>query len=282
MQAEKEIFFYAPDLEVPPAPPPESFNEELNDLDLSDWLVGQFCFEEISSSLPLGDFRPIDTTPSLFMYSTDSGRDIAPSQYSSSNDFMSDYSVNAPSSQVTQEYHITPEPDFNSPVIVSEPPQLTGSFPSTPLNFSISDPSDFFFCVSDYGGELSNAIDQSPIPDISENDPVYVTPDDLTHSGPARADSKGKVFKCPYCPLSSARKHNLKTHIATHKKLKPYMCNICKRCFGRKHDVRRHIEVKHEDHRSWLSTHLDTLIISVSTNGAPTDDMVDHAQMPGA
>ncbi|KAH9969914.1 hypothetical protein BC827DRAFT_1163965 [Russula dissimulans] len=241
-------------------------------LDLGDWLVEQFDFEGIFSALPLGDI-PVDTTPSLYMYSTDSGRDIAPSQYSSSNDFMSDYSVNAPSSQVTQEYYITPEPDLNGPVIVSELPQLTGSFPSTPPNFSISDPSDFFFRVSDYGGELSNALNQYPIPDISENDPVYVTPDDLTHSGSARADSNGQVYKCPHCPLSCARKHNLKTHITTHKKLKPFMCNICKRCFGRKHDVRRHIEVRHEDQRSCLSTHLDTFVISVSANGAPTDDM---------
>jgi hypothetical protein len=115
---------------------------------------------------------------------------------------MSDYSISAPSSQVTQESYTTP--DFNGPVISFEPPQLTGSFPSTPPHFAISDPSPLFFRVSDSADELSNALNQSPIPDLSADAPVYVTPDDLTHSAPARVDSKGKVFQCPHCPLCKA------------------------------------------------------------------------------
>jgi len=71
--------------------------------------------------------------------------------------------------------------------------------------------------------------------------------------------------------LRQSANPNLPAPAQKKKKLKLYMCNICKHRFSHRHEVRRHIEIFHGDHESALSTHLNSLIISVPVTqaGAP-------------
>jgi len=201
MLTPNEIPFFAPPLPVEvDAPPPELFDKEVNELDVGDWLGPLDQYQEFFSALH--DTYPVVTAPSSFTYSTDSDHEFAPSQYSSSNGFMSEYSAIDPSSQAMQDLNITLD-NANSSDIFFGSPQPAGALPSPPFIDGIPDPAQLFLEVSDFPGDLPYAPNPSASPDLSTNVPIYVTPDALTQtqSAPARANwkSKSKPHKCVYC-----------------------------------------------------------------------------------
>lgn len=58
-------------------------------------------------------------------------------------------------------------------------------------------------------------------------------------------DGNGSVhrFKCPFCPQSYTRSHNLKSHLLTHSQERPYTCPTCSSKFRRLHDLKRHLKL---------------------------------------
>jgi hypothetical protein len=64
-------------------------------------------------------------------------------------------------------------------------------------------------------------------------------------SPPAEHDGHGTIhrFRCPFCPQSYTRSHNLKSHLLTHSQERPYTCPTCSSKFRRLHDLKRHLKL---------------------------------------
>jgi len=211
--------FFAPPPQHTDAPSPESFDQEVAELDL-DLLFEQFDF------LPtFYDTIPVISDPSALTYSTDSVQEVTSSHYSS--DFtQSDYPI---SSEIESYYSLnnglSAEAQFDSTSDLS--PNFVGI---SPEDSSISAPVPFSVPL------LSTAM-QPPTSVVPAPLPVHVTPDSEAHT---MAPAPDRQFKCPLCPRTSKRRHNLKTHIGTHYKLKPFECSTCGCRFSRKNDLDRH------------------------------------------
>ncbi|KAN0118538.1 hypothetical protein V8E52_004961 [Russula decolorans] len=218
--------FFAPPPQHTEAPPPELFDQDVAELDLS------FPFEKFDDFLPIFyDSISVISTPPALTYSTDScySSDLTQSDYSIPSEIESYY---------PSENGLYGTNDSIHPAVSSNDP------PSIPLH---SDEAQFDFVTSDLNPnfigispeDLSTAMKLPPTPL-----PVHVTPGSEAQMAPA----SDRPFK------SSKRKYNLKTHIGTHNKLKPFKCSICGGRFSRKNDLDRH--------RSNPSTHQKQMTMS--------------------
>ncbi|KAF8490812.1 hypothetical protein F5888DRAFT_1909823 [Russula emetica] len=235
--------FFAPPPQHTDAPSPESFDQEVAELDL-DLLFEQFDF------LPtFYDTIPVISDPSALTYSTESVQEVTSSHYSS--DFtQSDYPV---PSEIENHYSsnngLSGTHDFiDSDVFSNGPPSTQPLHPAeAQFDSGTSDLSPNFVGISPEDSSISAPVPfsvpllstamQPPTSVVPAPLPVHVTPDSEAHT---MAPAPDRQFKCPLCPRTSKRRHNLKTHIGTHYKLKPFECSTCGCRFSRKNDLDRH------------------------------------------
>jgi NAD-dependent dihydropyrimidine dehydrogenase PreA subunit len=226
--AMKADLFFAPDPQLAVAPPPEIFDQEVdNDKEVEEFDL-ELSFKEFDDFFAtVCDTIPVVPTPSVVTHSTESAYEVS-SQYSS--DFtLSEYSI---------------------PSEIESRDSVNDGLYSTHASVYSSALSDFTQSIPAPSPAKAVAVQEST---VALSAAVHVVP------GEARkAHGPVKPFKCPHCRfcesecqdfiigsfllLASARKHNLKTHIATHNKeqSKCFACSTCGRGFTRKHDLRRH------------------------------------------
>ena len=69
----------------------------------------------------------------------------------------------------------------------------------------------------------------------------YNFPQNLLHEA-ALAATRIHQFTCPDCGRQFSRMYNLKSHIKTHKDIRPFQCPHCELAFSRNHDLTRHVK----------------------------------------
>lgn len=206
--------FFAPAPQLADAPSPDTFDLEVdNNKEVEDFDL-ELSFKQIDDVFAtFRDTIPVAPTPTLVTDSTE-----ASSQYSC--DFTpSDYSILS---------------EIESRGSVNDGPYSTHA--------------------SVYSAAFSNSLLPIPPPSPAKAVPVQesasVAFSAAVHVVPDEAYGPVKPFKCPLCPFSSRRQHNLNTHIGTHSKSKPFQCKTCGRSFSRKHDRRRHCATIHGEQMS--------------------------------
>jgi hypothetical protein len=280
-----DLPFFAP-LPEADAPPPESFDNEFAELEFEGPVQLPIQLED-----PFSTFRgntPVFPSPSVFSHSTESGYDLAASEYSygyAPSNYSMPLDIAFHNVRVSSEYGgVDPLHDPFPPASYDLP--SFGPLPPTP---SPSPPLRMAKAQSDYGpskprqshfgispDNLSLPRQQPPTPTIPAVLPVQAS-DKQSHMGP------NKAHQCPNCGrgkqhslkvsnrLSAffpafARAFNLKTHMDTHnpERLKQYICphSSCKRPFSRKHDLQRHRTAIHRDQASASSVYSDSSRVS--------------------
>lgn len=264
-----DLPFFAP-LPQADAPPPESFDSEFAELEFEGPIQLPVHPED-----PFSTFRgntPVFTSPSVFTHSTESGYDLAASEYSYGGYPASNYSMPLDIAfhnvRVSSEYGgvNTLHDPLYQPAFNDLP--SFGALPPTP---SPSPPIRMAKAQSDYGppqsrqshfgiapDNLSLPRQQPSTPTVPAVLPVHAS-DKQTHTG-------SKAHQCPNCGRAFARAFNLKTHMDTHnpERVKQYICphSSCKRPFSRKHDLQRHRTAIHRDQASTSSVYSDSSRVS--------------------
>jgi hypothetical protein len=282
--AKQDLQFFPP-LPQADAPPPESFDNEFEGLEFE----GLVQLPED----PFSSFRgntPVFTSPSVFTHSTESGYDLAASEYSygyPQSNYSMPLEIAFHNVRVSSEYggvDSLQNPTYSSPF---NDLSSFGPLPPTP---SPSPPLRMAKAQSDYGPSkshqshfgvspenLSLPRGQPSTPTVPPVLPVQAL-DKHSPTGP------GKAHQCPNCNrckifllgqrplfisvffLAFARAFNLKTHLDTHdpERVKQYVCphSSCKRPFSRKHDLQRHRTAIHRDQASASSVYSDSSRVS--------------------
>ncbi|KAI9445070.1 hypothetical protein H4582DRAFT_1805696 [Lactarius indigo] len=251
-----ELPFFAPLPQVD-APPPESFDNEFSELEFDGPVQLPIQLED--SFTNLRGSPPVFTSPSAFSHSTESGYDIAASEYSFVGYPASNYSM--PLDMAFHNVRVSSEyggVDTMHDSIYSSAFHHS-SFGPLPPSPSPSPPVRVAKALSDYGPSkprqphfgISPDNLSLPRPHPTPAVPTILsvqTPDAQTNTGPNRA------HQCPNCNRAFARAFNLKTHMDTHnpERSKPFICphSSCKRSFSRKHDLQRHRTAIHRDQAS--------------------------------
>ncbi|KAI9168104.1 hypothetical protein H9P43_007475 [Blastocladiella emersonii ATCC 22665] len=71
---------------------------------------------------------------------------------------------------------------------------------------------------------------------------------------PASPATAAKSYTCDECGAAFARLQNLKSHVLTHRNLRPFACDVCQQSFSRQHDLKRHQRL-HTGARPYTCTH---------------------------
>jgi hypothetical protein len=283
--AKPDLPFFPP-LPQADAPPPESFDTEFEGLEFEGVQLPEDPFSQFRGN------TPVFISPSVFTHSTESGYDLAASEYSLGY-AHSNYSM--PLDIAFQNVRVSSEYGGVNPLQNSAyPPQAAfndlSSFGPLPPTPSPSPPLRMGKAQSDYGpsksrqphfgvspDNLSLHRQQPTTPTVPPVLPVQVS-DKQSHAGHGKAHqcpncNRGKIIeKISHYPLSFfffaafARAFNLKTHLETHnpERVKQYVCphSSCKRPFSRKHDLQRHRTAIHRDQASTSSVYSDSSRVS--------------------
>jgi|SRR6267142_2568144 len=281
-----DLPFFAPLPTQADAPPPESFDNEFAELEF-EGPVQLPILED-----PFSTFRgntPVFASPSVFSHSTESGYDLAASEYSyryAQSTYSMPLDIAFHNVRVSSEYGgVDTLHDPLYPPAFNDLPSF-GPLPPTP---SPSPPLRVSKAQSDYGPSKSRQSHFGISPDnLSLHRPQPSTPtvpavlpvqasDKQTHTGSNRAHqclncgrgkchSLGNGLTVSVVLPAFARAFNLKTHMDTHnpERVKQYVCphSSCKRPFSRKHDLQRHRTAIHRDQTSASSAYSDSSRIS--------------------
>ncbi|KAI0283402.1 hypothetical protein BGY98DRAFT_952249 [Russula aff. rugulosa BPL654] len=252
-EAAKPDLPFFPPLPQADAPPPESFDTEFEGLEFEGVELPEDSFLQFRGN------TPVFISPSVFTHSTESGYELAASEYSYGyphSNYSMPLDIAFQNVRVSSEYggvdtlQNPAYPPFND----------LSSFGALPPTPSPSPPLRMGKAQSDYGpsksrqphfgvapDNLSLSRQQPATPTVPPVPPVQVS-DKQSHAG------HGKAHQCPNCSRAFARAFNLKTHMDTHnpERVKQYVCphSSCKRPFSRKHDLQRHRTAIHRDQSS--------------------------------
>jgi hypothetical protein len=211
--AKAELPFFAP-LPQADAPSAESFDDEIEELDF-DGPVPLPILENTFSTFR--DSTPVFTSPSIFTHSTESGCDVAASEYSYVGYHPpSNYSV--PLDMAFQGVRVSSEyggvDTMHDPIYSS--PYDFGALPPSP---SASPPLRMAKAQSDYGPSKPRnthfgispenlSLPQAAPPSVPALLPVPVASDTLRHSG------SGRTHQCPNCSRGKADSSSIFSYIA--------------------------------------------------------------------
>ncbi|KAF8506974.1 hypothetical protein F5888DRAFT_1798189 [Russula emetica] len=265
-EAAKPDLPFFPPLPQADAPPPESFDTEFEGLEFEGVQLPEDPFSQFRGN------TPVFISPSVFTHSTESGYELAASEYSYGyphSNYSMPLDIAFQNVRVSSEYGGVDA--LQNPTYPAAFNDLSsfGALPPTP---SPSPPLRMGKAQSDYGpsksrqshfgispDNLSLHRQQPTTPTVPPILPVQV-PDKQSHSG------HGKAHQCPNCSRAFARAFNLKTHMDTHnpERVKQYICphSSCKRPFSRKHDLQRHRTAIHRDQASTSSLYSDSSRVS--------------------
>lgn len=260
-----DLPFFAP-LPQADAPPPESFDSEFAELEFEGPIQLPVHPED-----PFSTFRgntPVFTSPSVFTHSTESGYDLATSEYSygyPASNYSMPLDIAFHHVRVSSEYGGGGVDTLHDPLYqpaFNDLPSF-GALPPTP---SPSPPLRMAKAQSDYGPPQSRqshfgiAPDNLSLPRQQPSTPTVPASDKQPHTG------ANKAHQCSNCGRAFARAFNLKTHMDTHnpERVKQYVCphSSCKRPFSRKHDLQRHRTAIHRDQASASSVYSDSSRVS--------------------
>ncbi|KAN0125042.1 hypothetical protein V8E52_001594 [Russula decolorans] len=265
-EAAKPDLPFFPPLPQADAPPPESFDTEFEGLEFEGVQLPEDPFSQFRGN------TPVFISSSVFTHSTESGYDLAPSEYSGypHSNYSMPLNIAFQNVRVSSEYGGVVD-TLQDP---SYPPAFNdlSSFGPLPPTPSPSPPLRMGKAQSDYGpsksrqshfgvspDNLSLHRQQPTTPTVPPVLPVQVS-DKQNHLG------HGRAHQCPNCNRAFARAFNLKTHMETHnpERVKQYVCphTSCKRPFSRKHDLQRHRTAIHRDQASTSSLYSDSSRVS--------------------
>ena len=282
-----ELPFFAPLPQVD-APPPESFDSEFSELEFDGPVQLPIQLEDNFTTIR--GSTPVFTSPSAFTHSTESGYDIAASEYSYVGYPASNYSM--PLDMAFHNVRVSSEyggvDTMHDSIYPAAFPNSFGPLPPSP---SPSPPVRVAKALSDYGPSKPRQSHFGISPDhlsLPHQHPTSAVPTVLSVRAPDTQSSTGpsRAHQCPNCNRGKtisflfflkqsrtndtfpafARAFNLKTHMDTHNpdRSKPFICphSSCKRSFSRKHDLQRHRTAIHRDQGSSSSVYSDSSRVS--------------------
>jgi hypothetical protein len=202
--AKAELPFFAP-LPQADAPSADSFDNEIEELEFDGTVSLPIQLENSFSNFR--DSTPVFTSPSVFTHSTESGYDLAVSEYSYLDYPRSNYSI--PLDMAFQGVRVSSEcggvDAMHDPIYQSSFLNDFGALPPSP---SASPPLRMAKAQSDYGPSKPRhthfgispdnlSLPQATLPSVPAV-LVQAAPDTQCHSGP------GKTHQCPNCSRGKA------------------------------------------------------------------------------